>query len=161
MLTESSILNAPRDIARIHSPKFTQAIRSHHTTTKRTRPHGASSIQSITGANSTTQAVLQAALRREVRSKDGGARSIRSELESHPSRTPIKLREASVPVATAAPATSQPEKESMVTYRLPTVLPRPVDMPMVTNEMLTKLDPDLDGVALPFVKDALQNRREA
>ncbi|KAG8980719.1 hypothetical protein FRB93_009051 [Tulasnella sp. JGI-2019a] len=57
----------------------------------------------------------------------------------------------------AAPASG----EAMVTYCLPVALPRPIDMPMVTNEMLIALDPDLNGVALPFVKDALQNRREA
>ncbi|KAG9021257.1 hypothetical protein FRB95_002502 [Tulasnella sp. JGI-2019a] len=50
----------------------------------------------------------------------------------------------------AAPASG----EAMVTYRLPVTLPRPIDMPMVTNEMLIALDPDLNGVALPFVKDA-------
>ncbi|KAG8882761.1 hypothetical protein FRB97_007800 [Tulasnella sp. 331] len=171
MLSESSIVNSsPRRVEpRLASPKpiivpAPATTTRNNQNSRRTRTRGAGSVSNIIG-NISTSTVQQAALRREVRTAvaaGSSTTSVRSELESRPSRAVAAPARAPAarPATTIQPAASA-SGEAMVTYRLPVTLPRPIDMPMVTNEMLIALDPDLDGVALPFVKDALQNRREA
>ncbi|KAG9023553.1 hypothetical protein FRB95_012909 [Tulasnella sp. JGI-2019a] len=166
MLSESSTGNVPRPhhSSRAES-KPTPASPSVRTrAARRGRGHGTGSASNIIG-NTSTSTVQQAALRRDVRAAPTiqSTTNIRSQLESRPSRavaTPAPAPAPAVRSTTAEPA-APASGEAMVTYRLPVTLPRPIDMPMVTNEMLIALDPDLNGVALPFVKDALQNRREA
>lgn len=106
---------------------------------RRTRIRGSGSV-SITG-NTPNYAAQQSALRSHRRSHSP---ALRSELESISSR--LNKAPASVPT---------------VTYRLPTALPRPRTLPMVTEEQLELLDPDLEGVAVPYVKDQLHNMRDA
>ncbi|KAG8926339.1 hypothetical protein FRC03_005706 [Tulasnella sp. 419] len=111
---------------------------------RRTRVKGSSSV-SITG-NTPTFIAQQAAVRHSRRSH---------------SPVPFGADLDNVGARMSHTATpSQSSSEPMVTFRLPTSVPRPRNMPIVTSQMLEELDSELAGVPVQYIKDQLLSMRE-
>lgn len=134
------------------SAKATPAQLQKNMVGKPTRSHrhrGNSSVSMITGKTAVRSAQEAAARRHPKpyrRSQSPPVKNAMDALSTH--------------LASSIQQSGAQSSSGDVTFRLPLVLPRPKQTPLVNTDALKEMDPSLLGVSLPLVKDILTARTE-
>ncbi|KAG9051587.1 hypothetical protein FS837_004097 [Tulasnella sp. UAMH 9824] len=115
------------------------------------RHRGNSSVSIITGKTAVRAAQEAAARRHPQPYRRSQSPPVKNGMDALSTRLASSIQQSG-----AQPTSSSGD----VTFRLPLVLPRPKQTPLVNTDALKEMDPSLLGVSLPLVKDILTARTE-